>query len=979
MAGSTQYSSANESCEARIPLFPLRYSAHPRPKGGAAYAYDEPTLAKGFETLDHAQYGLRCVGAGFVYLFDETEGKVFVWRVNEENGQFIELQSRHRSLEAAIGGYKPGRSLPHIWAKECSVVHVLLTDTLLTERKIREIESDQNGIRGKLATTIDMNAWTDSAPARNTFSAARMGELVEEFKGTDLSFSPWKIKHSTPSAQALVTGMKAVAPAKQIAVVMHDNIALVQDLGGMFHESRSNMESFTSAPDAASNNNDIQRYRKTIIAQLIGRIYDSSYANSKGINPQDKGGQQKLDKSLDREVYEYEYKRKWMEDNLAVQERELPRHHPSSYQRARRQLNAMPKNSADQRAEILALNAERYSRHVKEKERVAYLKNFELELEKRHIAVLDNKNDRCLWLKAYPRSAAQADFGATFLRYDLTHPVASTSHAVAFAHCIEGMIWGTATTPAGKKDHERELFSKWWALPWQENPILENLGHDKGFGDTIVENKADVVVDTAVGKVVAGLLRFVAVQHLMHQVGVFTLTRPANWRGVVRNNVDALIHRLAGTGSEADAVHLRGLLEERYRDRIVPRRLSRAEAYVRIEQASGIRGLTVEGSIAQRNGNAIVVLEWESLTPLTRNANPFLQVFEGGAASGVAVLSMWNLLNAVEQLEIGEDLANRATQSNLVAAVLGTGSAVNGALIATRTLAPAMFGNASILSSALRVMASTGVLRLFGYVGALVDAVTNWFKAQKQYQIGNTTAGTYYALAGAGMFLGGIALTNAGAGAITSGLGLAGMALGVPVWGWIVAGAILLGLGMWWLFNAEDAHYSELEFWLNDGTFGKRALMGRDTAVVYSSLDSENKAYVEINYSPKRIDSEWKIFGFDTPNVPYGPGVATTYSPRLVVEVAYPLEGDIQHIQAVITTGPSLANSSGSPRLDISIKEDTPKKLASGGSIRTYVITGLRSNVEFGLSLTATYIPKLLSEPLTSTFSFTDEDTPWYY
>ncbi|PJI53521.1 hypothetical protein CTI14_27310, partial [Methylobacterium radiotolerans] len=188
------------------------------------------------------------------------------------------------------------------------MVHILLTDTLLTERKIREIESDLDGIRAKLATTVDMKAWAESAPARHTFPASRLGELVEEFKGSDLSFSPWRIKQSTPSAQSLLTGMKAVASAMQIAVVMHDNIALVQDLGGIFHASRSEMETYNSAPDAASKGDDIQRYRKTIIAQLIGRIYEAAYASSKGIDLQDEAGQEKLDKALNRDVYEYEYK-----------------------------------------------------------------------------------------------------------------------------------------------------------------------------------------------------------------------------------------------------------------------------------------------------------------------------------------------------------------------------------------------------------------------------------------------------------------------------------------------------------------------------------------------------------------------------------------------------------------------------------------------------------------------------------------------
>ncbi len=87
------------------------------------------------------------------------------------------------------------------------------------------------------------------------------------------------------------------------------------------------------------------------------------------------------------------------------------------------------------------------------------------------------------------------------------------------------------------------------------------------------------------------------------------------------------------------------------------------------------------------------------------------------------------------------------------------------------------------------------------------------------------------------------------------------MVAGVPIWGWIVAGIILLGMGLWWLFKAEDARYSELEFWLNDGMFGRRALMGREAAVVYPSLDAENKAYVELNYAPKKltVSGKWSV------------------------------------------------------------------------------------------------------------------------
>lgn len=955
MAGSPQYSSANESCEARIPLFPLRYSAHPWPKGGAAYAYDEPTLAKGFETLDHAQYGLRCVGAGFVYLFDETEGKVFVWRVNEENGQFIELQSRHRSLEAAIGGYKPGRSLPHIWAKECSVVHVLLTDTLLTERKIREIESDQNGIRGKLATTIDMNAWTDSAPARNTFSAARMGELVEEFKGTDLSFSPWKIKHSTPSVQALVTGMKAVAPAKQIAVVMHDNIALVQDLGGMFHESRQAMETYNSEPDQQSTVGDVQRYRKMIIAQLIERIYESGYANQAGVAGQDK---EAFERVLKRDMDEREWKRKRFADNLAVIEREPAKYRPSSYPDARRQLDALPTDQIGRRAVALSEAVPLYARHVREADRVKFVRDFSKELEKRHVTVLNKKNDRCRWLKSYQNTTAPNDMGTTFLRYDTDNPMSSTSHAIAFSACIEGMVWGTETTPSGKTDNERELFDLWWKLPWKTNPILVNIEYDKGLVDTIWENKMDVATDIAGSKTLGQLLRFGALHYLMEQVGVYALSRfPRSgtdgrvWHGAARDAVANRIHQLAGMGTVEDANRLVQILETRYQDRLTTRNLTRQEAIQALEDAAGFpRGAVAVGSIGMGVGDTMEVIVWQRMTALTRYANPFLQVFERGVAGGVAFFSLLNLKAAILDLNLnGEKWIS--SLASLVAAIMGIGNAINGVLVATRALMPQVYLRASISGSILRRIASTGSLRLFGYGGAISDAVSNWFKSGEQQRNGNHEAATAYAVAGLGLGLGGAALTT-GSAALATGGGLAGTVATVPVWGWIAAGVILLGIGLWWLIKGEQALFIPLSYWLNDGSFGKQELLGRKTIVRYETLDQENRGYVQASYAPQSIDVDWHIT-----------------SNTLTVKIIYPLEGTVLKIK-------SGENNSHQPQLYAIEGEEKPP---SGGCVRSYKVFGLTRGSGFRYSVRPSYIPNLLGETLESEITFNDNDSPWYY
>ncbi|WP_322088402.1 toxin VasX [Burkholderia sp. BCC1999] len=976
MAGTTSYASARESCQARIPLFPLRYSAHAKPKGGALYSYELPSLDRSFRALDHAQYGLRCIGGGFIYLFDETQGDVFVWRVNEENGQFVELQSKHRSLEGALKDYKPGHTVRHIWARECSVVHILLTDTLLTERKIRAIQSDRDGIRTQLATTIDVKAWHADAPAKHTFAAEGMDDLVEEFKGTNLDFSPWKLKNVAPTAKALLTSMKAVAPAKQIAVVMRDNIALVQDLGGLFQQARQAMESYNSAPDKSSTDGDVKRFRKMLIAELIERIYESAYARKKGLAGKSR---EAFDRTLQREIDERGWIRKRFADNLAVIEREPARHRPSSYPNARRQLDAMPTEPIGQRSAVLSNAAGLYARHVREADRVKFMQEFAKEIGKRHGVVLDHKNDRCKWLESYQTTKSANDMGTSFLRYDTEDPNSSTSHALAFAICIESMIWGTETTPPGKKDNERELFERWWKLPWQINPILVNIDHDKGLIDAIWDNKKDVATDVAMSKGLGQLLRYVALHYLMEQASVYMLSRFPNrgsaggpWHGAARDAVAHRLHQLAGMGTVEDANRLVNMVETRYQDRLTIRRLTSPEAVAALDAAAGFPpGTVARGSIAVGAGDTIELVVFQRLTPITRLANPFLQVFERGVSGGVAFFSLLNLKAAVIAFDTDK---SDAARWNLRAAIMGVGSATNGILMNTRALMPTVYSRASIAGFLARRLAGAGALRLFGYAGAIFDALSNWYKAADQKRIGNHEAAKAYALAGVGMGLGGAALTTGG-GAFVAGGTMASIVAGVPVWGWLVASVILLGMGVWWLWSGDKAQFTPLGFWLNDGTFGKRELLGRTSVVTYATLDDENKAYVQIVYAPQLEDSEWKIA---TPKVspmyvPGSSGVYLDYDPRVVLKIVYPLEGTVK--PPIIT---HTSNGAGGAAPTV-IDDGKGKQLEGGGAVRTYVVTGLSKKTADCLTLIAAYTPTLLQDTLQTQCDIAAGDAPFYY
>lgn len=951
MAGSTQYSSTNESCQARIPLFPLRYSAHPRPKGGDDYGYDLPTLEKGFPKLKYAQYGLRCIGGGFIYLFDETEGDVFVWRVNEENGRFIELQSKHRSLQAALKGYIPGNTLRHIWAREYSLVHLLLTDTLLTERKIREIQGNDGGVRDKLATTINMKTWKETGPAWNTFSAVKIRSSVEDYKGTNLDFSPWTIKTVALSAEALVEGMKAVAPAKQIAVVMRDHIALVQDLGGFYQQAREDMERYNAEPDERSTGNESQRHRKKMIADLIGRIYETSYAEEKGLAGKD---EEVIEQAIERDIRQQEQSRQRILEHAKQLERMQARH-PAPHAKSIKANESAPSDPITNRAEVTARDAQLFARHIKESERVKFLRDFAIEVEKKHRTVLDRKNDRSIWLESYQDSTGALSLGSTFIRYDTKDECSSTSHATAFASCIEGMIWGTEETPSGTKDRERELFGKWWKLPWRVNPILTNIDHDKGLADVLWEqNKSDVALDVIGSKGIWQALRHGAIHLIMNQVGVYALSRLPNtaqgraWHGAARNSVADRIHQLAGTGNVEDANRLVTMLEQRYQDRIARRILTRQEVIEALEDAAGFpRGAVAAGSIAMGAGDTMEVLVWSNLNEGLRAANPFLRRAERFLAGGVAFLSFMNLIKVALSYEKNQKLSFSV---NLFAALMATMSGINGLLYATRPLMPQAYLRASISGVVLRRLSSAGTLRLFGHFGALADALSQGLSSRKSYKTGNYQAATYYAVASFGMGAGGAALTVGGSALMTAATTVAM----IPVWGWIVAGTLLLGVGIWFLFKGDQAQYSALSYWLNDSSFGKHEILDRESIVKYQTFDDENKGYIQAIYSPQQLEADWHIT-----------------SNSLTLKIAYPLEGVISPVTSI-----ALGPGSSQARLTHLPEKE---KLSSGGTILTYRISGLIKGSEFHFAVKPKYTPTLLDEELGSTLNFSDSDTPWYY
>ncbi|MGH8464378.1 MAG: toxin VasX [Pseudomonas sp.] len=144
----------SDGCTPRIAIFPLRYSVHAKPAGAvrnASYEASTLPLELGFPALKRGQYRIKGLQEGFVYVLDETRGDEFAWKVDEKTGQFVELDKRSAVLESALKFHKVGQTVPHIWARSGSRVHIVVTGTLLTKSKLRALRMNTNGIRDKIA------------------------------------------------------------------------------------------------------------------------------------------------------------------------------------------------------------------------------------------------------------------------------------------------------------------------------------------------------------------------------------------------------------------------------------------------------------------------------------------------------------------------------------------------------------------------------------------------------------------------------------------------------------------------------------------------------------------------------------------------------------------------------------------------------------------------------------------------------------
>ncbi|MEK2606017.1 toxin VasX [Burkholderia arboris] len=231
------------SCERGVPVYPLRY-------GIADQAPDKTVFSTlgtdGYPALTAGRaYGLRVLRPGsYVYLCYFENGRMWTqhYQVTEQV-RFARIWWRKADDDHDAPGRlsEPDTAVakPYLLAPETAeTVYVLAADTVLTHDTLWRIETNKDGLRDKLATTVKP---ANGVGQPHAFNAALLGNATRELVppavyGVPMQYtwSEISLPDGVPGYGAILTAMSiATAPRKDItplAVVLQDPIGVVSEL-----------------------------------------------------------------------------------------------------------------------------------------------------------------------------------------------------------------------------------------------------------------------------------------------------------------------------------------------------------------------------------------------------------------------------------------------------------------------------------------------------------------------------------------------------------------------------------------------------------------------------------------------------------------------------------------------------------------------------------------------------------------------------
>lgn len=889
-----------------VALLPVRYAVAPRKEGEQAYAYSHSQLRTDLPELKQGRYVVRALRAGFLYVFFEGSLQSFTVSANGR----IRLAPKRQV--GTIAAHEDALIFPGD-GKDQEVM-IAFSGHPWTKAQRDKIINDENGCRGR-----QMQAFMLEAPNQDAAPLADLATLVEEYSGRADQYAWSEYRCPNRDARDRMDSINKKAGAGQHVVVLHDPVAITHELGSFFEQDLERLRKYVSEPDDGDPTYAKERYRKKVIATAIERLYESRFAqhyykeewsDHPDASEEYKAVIAEIEREQDRLETQKDHVRRFSASKdyarSAAQWKDLQeqteRNLERLYAKRKRLIDEgkgpptaaqeLDRIAADRRAErkedrngsepvppasVFRREAladedvnpdiDRLTKHVDENTRKLFLNTYDSVVNNIQRDILERKADRCQWLSTWKDTGSSECLGSAWSTYDIEDPEEGKHqfchYEASFAASIRGATAVSLSEEEFQQEPEFRLVGEWLGMSPDESPLYRAIRGHRDFRDTVAGVKDRLgQLNSGTAALIEELYRMlpvtIATEEILRNTVNYILNKPKKWNGAVLLKMDEYIGRLLGAPQEEARALLRELMT-RHGQYFEFEQVSIEKFSRKLSESSQNPGITKEIENIAREGtlktDGVSQIQVTDLTRRTAQTplgeaypNPMLGWGGAGVASFVGLLNLANVNMALDQF----DHADPEQLANTTSALLAMGSAINDGLNAFSKAVPPVVGADVASSRMLGFLAGAAAARIFGYGGAFFTGITMLFKAHKSASEGDVDAGLFYAASGATAVAGGVILTKVTVAAIQ---GAAFAALGIPVVGWIAIGIVLVGASLWLLWEAEDAIDTEVEKWLDAGSFG---IHDRTDVKPYETLEEEQEAMVHALYAPKELSRKWE-------------------------------------------------------------------------------------------------------------------------